>query len=48
MYIYIFFEAVIIIMWDYFPKLKTHFFVVKIFRSHFGSFFCASRHIDAF
>ena len=27
----------------YFSKLlKTHFFVVQIFRSHFGSFFCAS------
>ena len=27
----------------YFSKLsKTHFFVMKIFRSHFGSFFCAS------
>ena len=27
----------------YFSKLlKTHFFVMQIFRSHFGSFFCAS------
>ena len=38
---YIFFEAVIIMMCDYFPKLKPHFFVKQIFRSHFGSFFCA-------
>ena len=27
----------------YFSKLlKTHFFVMQIFRSHFGNFFCAS------
>ena len=39
-YIHIFFEPIIIIMCDYFPKLKTHFFVVQIFCSHFGSFFC--------
>ena len=39
---YIFFEAVIVIMCDYFPKLlKTHFFILQIFRCHFGSFFCA-------
>ena len=46
-YIYIFFEAVIIIMCDYFPKLlETHFFVVQIFRRHPGSFFCASMYIS--
>ena len=41
----IFFEAVVIIMCDYFPKLKTHFFVVQVFRSHFGIFFCARLYI---
>ena len=42
-YIYIFFEAVIVIMCNYFPKLlKAHFFILHIFRSRFGSFFCAS------
>ena len=38
LYIYIFFEVVIVIMCDYFPKLlKTHFFILQIFCSHFGS-----------
>ena len=42
-HIHIFFEAVIVIMCNYFPKLlKTHSFILQIFRSHFGSFFCAS------
>ena len=46
-YIYIFFKAIIVIMCNYFPKLlKTHFFIVQIFRSHFGSFFCASLQPD--
>ena len=37
LYIYIF-EVVIVIMCDYFPKLlKTHFFILQIFCSHFGS-----------
>ena len=39
---YIFVEAVIVIMCKYFTKLlKTHFFVLQIFCSHLGSFFCA-------
>ena len=45
-YLYIFFEAVILIMCDFFPKsLKTHFFILQIFRNHFGSFFCASIYV---
>ena len=44
LYIYIFFEVVIVIMCNYFPKLlKTHFFILQIFCSHVGSFFCASK-----
>ena len=41
-YIYIFFEAVIGLMCNHFPRLlKTHFlFILQIFRSH-CSFFCA-------
>ena len=27
-------------VWFFFKLLKTHFFVIQIFRSHFGSFFC--------
>ena len=42
-YIIYIYEVVIVIICDYFPKLlKTHFFIWHIFRSHFGSFFCAS------
>ena len=37
-----FFEAVILLMCNYFPKLKHIFlFILQIFRSHFGSFFRA-------
>ena len=37
---YIFFEAVIVMMCDYVPKsLKGHIFILQIFRSHFGSFY---------
>ena len=36
-YIYIFFKAIIVIMCDYFPKLlKTHFYILPIFCSHFN------------
>ena len=45
----IFFEVVILIICDYFPKLlKIHFFILQIFRSHFGSFFCAYNTYDTY
>ena len=46
MYIYIYFHrnryCNNVRLCDYFPELlKTHFFILQILQSHFGSFFCA-------